>query len=120
MLVHATSIRERIHVVQCISTNEGVRSIDKPIIFPSIDSNRVILPHEDALVLTLGVDSFDMRKNLIYPRSSIDLLQMLAYRQMGYFPSALENPSCILSGFNEASTISMGDVFFSSKSTPSP
>ena len=88
MLVRATSIRERIHVVQCISTNEGVRSIDKPITFPSIDSNRVILPHEDALVLTLGVDSFDLRKILIDLGSSADLLQMLAYRQMEYFPSA--------------------------------
>ena len=88
MLVRATSIRERIHVVQCISTNEGVRSIDKPITFPSIDSNRVILPHEDALVLTLGVDSFDLRKILIDLGSSADLLQMLAYRQMENFPSA--------------------------------
>ena len=88
MLVRATSIRERIHVVQCISTNEGVRSIDKPITFPSIDSNRVILPHEDALVLTLGVDSFDLRKILIDLGSSTDLLQMLAYRQMENFPSA--------------------------------
>ena len=88
MLVRATSIRERIHVVQCISTNEGVRSIDKPITFPSIDSNRVILPHEDALVLTLRVDSFDLRKILIDLGSSVDLLQMLAYRQMEYFPSA--------------------------------
>ena len=29
---------------------------------------------------------------------------------MGYSPSTLENPSCILSGFNGATTILLGDV----------
>ena len=35
---------------------------------------------------------------------------MLAYRQMGYSPSALENIVLILTNFNGASTVSLGDV----------
>lgn len=70
----------------------------------------MILPHEDALVLTLGVDGFDVRRILIDLGSFANLLQMLAYRQIGYSPFALENPNCILTGFNEASTVFLGDV----------
>lgn len=70
----------------------------------------MILQHEDALVLTLGVNSFDVCKILINPRSSADLLQMSAYRQMEYSPSALENLGRILTSFNGASTVSLGDV----------
>lgn len=81
-----------------------------PLPSTPIDSNRVILLHEDALVLTLGVSDFDVHKILINLGSSTDLLQMLAYRQMGYSPSALENIVCILTNFDEASTVSLGDV----------
>ena len=35
---------------------------------------------------------------------------MSAFKQMGFLPSALENPVRILSGFNKASTTSLGDV----------
>lgn len=35
---------------------------------------------------------------------------MSTYRKMGYSPSTLENPSRILTKFNEASTVSLGDV----------
>ena len=34
---------------------------------------------------------------------------MSAYRQMGYSLSALENPGRILTSFNGASTVSLGD-----------
>ena len=66
--------------------------------------------YEDALVLTLGVSSFDVLKILIDLGSFTDLLKMSAYRQIGYSSSALENPGRILTGFNGASTVSLGDV----------
>ncbi|RVW61066.1 hypothetical protein CK203_045809 [Vitis vinifera] len=59
-----------------------VRPINEPITFPSIDSNWVILLRKDALILTLRVINFDVRKILVDPRSSVDLLQMSTYRQM--------------------------------------
>lgn len=64
------------------------------------------------MVLTLGVGGFDVCRILVVLGSSADLLQMLAYKPMGYFSFALENPSCILIGFNGASIVSLGDVIF--------
>ena len=46
-----------------------------------------------------------MQRILVDPGNFIDLLQMSTYT-----PPALENPSCILTKFNEASTVSLGDV----------
>ena len=60
--------------------DESVRPIGGPITFPLIDSNQVILSHKDVLVLTLGLNDFDVRRILINPRSSFDFLQMSAYR----------------------------------------
>ena len=101
---------ERVHTIQCTFTNDSVQPIDEPITLPPIGSNRVILLHGDALVLTLGVNGFDVHKILIDLGSSTDLLQMSTYRQMGYFPSALENIVRILTNFNGASTVSLGNV----------
>ncbi|KAL6343231.1 hypothetical protein AAG906_021142 [Vitis piasezkii] len=63
--------------------DDNVQPIDEPIAFSPIDSNRVILPHEDVLVLTLGVGGFDVRIILIDLGSFVNLLQMSTYRQMG-------------------------------------
>ena len=70
----------------------------------------MLQPHEDALVLTLRVGEFDVKRILVYPGISADLLQMSAYKQMDYSLSALENPGSLLSGFNGATTTSLGDV----------
>ena len=66
-------------------------------------------PHEDALVLTLGVGGFDVRRVLVDPGSSTDLLKMPVFKQMGYSPSALKNLGCFLFRFNGVTT-SLGDV----------
>nr|CAN66079.1 hypothetical protein VITISV_018658 [Vitis vinifera] len=54
-LLCAASIRERVNSVQHNFTEGSVRPIDDIVTFPLVDSNRVLQPHEDALVLTLGV-----------------------------------------------------------------
>ncbi|KAL6326245.1 hypothetical protein AAG906_004742 [Vitis piasezkii] len=46
---------------------------------PPINASRVLQPHEDALVLTLGISGFDIRRVLVDPGSSADLLEMSAY-----------------------------------------
>lgn len=86
-------------------TNKSVHPIDEPITFSPIDSNQVILPHEDALILTFGVDGFDVPIILIDPGSFANLQQMLTYKQMGYSLFVLENPNRILTGFNKASLV---------------
>ena len=87
-----------------------MRSIDDTISFPPMGDNRVLQTHENALILTLGVSEFDVRRVLVNPGGLVDLLQMLAYKQMSYSPSALENLGRLLSGFNGAMTTSLGDV----------
>ena len=57
-----------------------MRPIDDTITFPLVDLNRVLQPHEDALVLTLGVGGFNVRKVLVDLGSSTDLLQMSTYK----------------------------------------
>ncbi|RVW21775.1 hypothetical protein CK203_114434 [Vitis vinifera] len=58
--------------------------VDSTITFASW----VLQSHKDALVLTLGISGFDVRRVLVDPSSSVDLLQM----------------------FNGATTTSQGDV----------
>ena len=45
-----------------------------PIAFPSVNPNRVIVPHYDALVLILCINGFDVHRVLIDPGSATDLL----------------------------------------------
>ncbi|XP_034710539.1 uncharacterized protein LOC117933267 [Vitis riparia] len=109
-LVHAVSIKKRVHTIQCTFTDDSVRPIDRPITFSPINSNWVILSHEGALVLTLVVNDFDVHRILVDPGSSADLLQMSVYRQIRYFPSALENPGRIFTDFNGASIVSLDNI----------
>ena len=66
------------NVVHTKSIQGEVESIDGPISFPLVNPNRVIIPHYDALVLTLCINVFDVNKVLVDPGSAIDLLQLLA------------------------------------------
>ena len=57
-----------------------MRPIDGTITFPPIGVNRVLQSHEDALVLTLGIGRFDVRRVLVDAGSSIDLIQMSTFK----------------------------------------
>ena len=58
----------------------------------------------------LGISDFYVRRILVDLDSSINLLQVSMIKQMGFSSSNLENPRRILSGFNGASTTSLGDI----------
>ena len=60
-----------------------MRLIDGVITFPLIDPNRVLQPHQDVFILTLGINDFDVRHILVVPSSLANLLQMSAFKQMG-------------------------------------
>ena len=51
-----------------------------------------------------------MKRILVDPSSSADLLQVAVIKQMGFEPSSLENPRRTLSGFNGSFTTLLGDV----------
>lgn len=111
-------MREQVSSIRLGLTSRSMRPIDETITFPSVDSHQIVQPHRDALILTLRVSDFDVRWILVDLRSSTDLLQAFVIKQMGFFPSNLENPRRILSRFNEASTTSLGDIMLPIQANP--
>ncbi|RVX01472.1 hypothetical protein CK203_017415 [Vitis vinifera] len=66
-LLRAASIRERINSIRPGLTGEGPRPIDGTIIFPPVDPARTLQPHRDALILSLEIGDFDVRRILVDP-----------------------------------------------------
>ena len=64
------------------SSRAETEPIDGPISFPSVNPSKVIMPHYDALVLTLCINGFDVHRVLVDPGSAADLLQLPAFKQM--------------------------------------
>ncbi|RVW28309.1 hypothetical protein CK203_104502 [Vitis vinifera] len=114
----AASIRERINSIRPGLTGEGPRPIDGTIIFPPVDPTRTLQPHRDALILSLEIGDFDVRRILVDPGSSADLVQASVIGHMGHSLAGLENPGRILSGFNGSSTTSLGDIILPVRAGP--
>ena len=79
-MLNATFVREWVNSVQPNLSEKNVHPINDTVTFPLVGANRVLQPHEDALVLTLRVGGFDVRRVLVNLGSSVDLLQMSAYK----------------------------------------
>ena len=90
--------------------HEETKPIDGLISFPPINLNRIIVPHYDALVLTLCIGGFDVHMVLIDLDNMTDLLQLPAFEQMKLSSGMLNSARWILSGFNGATTTTLGDV----------
>nr|CAN76325.1 hypothetical protein VITISV_011886 [Vitis vinifera] len=97
---------------------EGPRPIDGTIIFPPVNPTRTLQPHRDALILSLEIGDFDVRRILVDPGSSADLVQASVVDHMGHSLAGLENPGRILSGFNGSSTTSLGDIILPVQAGP--
>ena len=98
------------NVVHSSGCHEETKPKDDPISFPSVNPNRVNLPHYDVLVLILCIIDFDVHKVLVDLGSAVDLLQLLAFNQMKLSPLMLNSAEQILSGFNSSTTITLGDI----------
>nr|CAN62122.1 hypothetical protein VITISV_016419 [Vitis vinifera] len=109
-LLRAASIRERINSTRPGLTRGGPRPIDGTIIFPPVDPTRTLQPHRDALILSLEIGDFDVRRILVDPGSSADLVQASVVGHMGHSLTGLENLGRVMSGFNGSSTTSLGDI----------
>ena len=68
------------------------------------------MPHYDALVLTLYINGFNVHRVLVDPSSAADLLQLLTFKQMKLSLGVVNSVRQIISGFNGATTITIGDV----------
>lgn len=84
--------------------------LTRPNTFHPFNLIQVVVPHGNALVLTLGLNGFNEQRILVDPSSFIELLQMLAYKQIGHSSATLENLGQVLFEFNGAFTVSLGDV----------
>ena len=93
----------------------AVLSVDGPISFPPINPTWVITPHDDALVLTVCINSFDVHRVLVDPGSAADLLHLPAFKKIRVLIDHLHFTGRVLSGFNDATTLSIGDIVFSVK-----
>ena len=96
----------------------AVQQVDGPISFPPINPTRVITPHYDALVLTVCINSFDVHRVLVDPGSAANLLHLLAFKHMRVLLDYLSSAGRVLSRFNGATTLTVGDIAFSVKVGP--
>ena len=96
----------------------AVLPVDGSISFPLIIPTRVLTPHYDALVLTVCINSFDVHMVLVDPGSATDLFHLPAFNQMRAPIDHLHSASRVLSGFNRATTLSVGDITFFVKAGP--
>ena len=117
-MIRAASIRARVNVISNQGDVPAFLLVDDPISFPSINPTRVITPHYDALVLTVCINNFDVHRVLIDPGSAADLLHLPAFKYMRVPIDRLHSAGRVLSGFNGATTLSIGDVTFSVKADP--
>ena len=109
-LLTTTTIKAKVNAIHAEGRHEETKPIDGPISFPLINMNRIIVPHYDALVLTLHINDFDVHRVLVNPGSAENLLQLLAFKQMKLSLGVVDSTGRILSGFNGVTTITLGDV----------
>ena len=98
------------NTISTLDNNKAIQLVDSPISFPPINPSRVITPHHDALLLTLCINNFDVHRVLVNPGSAADLLQLPAFRQIKVPLDKLSSTGRSLSGFNGATTLTVGDI----------
>ena len=109
-MLRVATVRARVNTIHVPDSNKAIQSIDDPIFFPPINPSIVITLHHDALVLTLCINDFDVHRVLVDLGSVTDLLQLLTFRQMNISFNRLSSTGRILSGFNGATIVTMGDI----------
>ena len=72
-LLREAIVTDRVNAIHTRGSKEETKLIDIPISFPPINLNMVIVPHYDALILTLCISDFDVHKVLVDPNSTTDL-----------------------------------------------
>ena len=117
-MLQVASIRARVNIVSDRGDVTAVLPVDGLISFPPINPMRVITPHYDALMLTVCINSFDVHRVLVDLGSAADLLHLPAFKQMRVLTDHLYSAGRVLSGFNGATTLSVGDITFSVKAGP--
>ena len=111
-MLRTASVRARVNTVSAQENITTVQPVNDPISFPPINPTRVITPHYNALILIVGINSFDVHRVLVDPGSASDLLHLPAFKQMRVPLNHLSFAGRVLSGFNGATTLTVGDIAF--------
>ena len=117
-LIKATMVKARVNSVLTKRGQQEAKPIDDPISFPLVNPNTVIVPHYDALVLTLCINGFDVHRVLVDLGSVADLLQLSSFTQMKLSFDMLNSVGRILSGFNGETMTTLGDATLPVKAGP--
>uniref|UniRef100_A0A2N9GWW3 RNase H type-1 domain-containing protein n=1 Tax=Fagus sylvatica TaxID=28930 RepID=A0A2N9GWW3_FAGSY len=80
------------------------------IVFNNQDLEGVQLPHSDALVITLRIGEFDVKRVLIDPGSSVEIMYESLFRGLGLRKKDLSGAEGPLSGFSGETVIPSGKV----------
>uniref|UniRef100_A0A2N9IQ60 Uncharacterized protein n=1 Tax=Fagus sylvatica TaxID=28930 RepID=A0A2N9IQ60_FAGSY len=80
------------------------------IVFNNQDLEGVQLPHSDALVITLRIGEFDVKRVLIDPGSSVEIMYESLFRGLGLGKKDLSRTEGPLSGFSGETVIPSGKV----------
>ena len=117
-LLRAATVKAWVNAIHIRGSRQETKPIDGIISFLSINPNRVIVPHYDALVLILCISGFDVHRVLVDLGNATYLLQLLAFNQMKLSSGMLNSAGRILFGFNNTTTTTLGDVTLSEKTRP--
>ena len=117
-MLRAASVRARVNTVSTRENTTVAQPIDGPISFPPINPTWVITPHYDALVLTVCINGFDVHRVLVDPGSAADLLHLPVFKQMRVPIYHLNSAGRVISGFNRATTLAVGDIAFPVRGGP--
>ena len=79
-LLRGTTVKFRVNAIHTKGVHEETKPIDDPIPFPSVNPNRIIMPHYDALVLTFTINGFDAHRVLVDPGRAAYFLQLPAFK----------------------------------------
>ena len=109
-LLRAATVKARVNAIHAEGRHKETQLIDGLISFPPVNLNKIIVPHYDAMVLTLCINSSDVHMVLIDLGSAADLLQLSAFEQMKLSSRMLNSTRWILFGFNGATTTTLGGL----------
>ena len=110
--------RTTAHLQEVFQVCEGVTPAPKmlrketteEIIFTDRDLERVQLPHSDALVVTMQIDNFDIKRILINPGSSAEIMYDSLFKGLGLGHEDLDRKVDPLYGFSSESVMPIGCV----------
>ena len=90
--------------------SKSSRKETEEIIFTDADGRWVHHPHNDPLVITTTIGNMNVHRTLVDNGSSVDILYLGAYEQMGFGLHKLTPTPMPLYGFNEDNLILVGSI----------